>query len=136
MKLVFADSSAIIAYFYNRDENHQRARFSVEKILAESRLLVVTDYIFDECVTGIKSNAGHESASKAGGFILSSNVIELIWLDEELKRRAWEYFKLHADKGYSFTDCTSFVLMKEMKLSHYLAFDKHFEQAGFRLFPS
>lgn len=40
----------------------------------------------------------------------------------------------HDDKGYSFTDCTSFVFMKEMKLTHYLACDKNFEQAGFKPF--
>jgi predicted nucleic acid-binding protein len=60
----------------------------------------------------------------------------LIWLDQDVKLKAWEYFIAHADKGYSFTDCTSFILMKEMKLTQYLAFDKHFEQAGFSSFSN
>ena len=98
--------------------------------------VVISDYIFDECVTTVNARADHAIAVRAGDFMLSSNVIELIWLDQELKLKAWEYFTTHADKGYSFTDCTSFVLMKEMKLTHYLAFDKHFEQAGFRLLSS
>lgn len=136
MKWVFADSSAIIAYFYKRDENHLRARSAIERLISEKRRLVVTDYVFDECVTGIKSNAGPEYASRGGGFILGSSVIEFIWLDQEMKLRAWEYFIAHEDKGYSFTDCTSFVLMKELNITHYIAFDKHFAQAGFRPFPS
>jgi len=31
----------------------------------------------------------------------------------------------------AFTDCRSFVLMKELKLTKYLSFDEHFKQAGF-----
>ena len=34
----------------------------------------------------------------------------------------------------SYIDRNGFVLMKEMRLTRCLAFDRHFEQAGFRLF--
>ena len=70
----------------------------------------------------------------AGEFLLGSAVINLVRVDEELMLKAWSYFKKQDDKRYSFTDCTSFALMKEMRLTHCLAFDRHFEQAGFRLF--
>lgn len=131
MNRVFADSSAIIAYFCERDENHQQAKSGMVKLRQENRLMIMTDYVFDESITGIMSSAGHKQASLAGQFILESSIISLSWLDEELKLKAWEYFKKHSDKGYSFTDCTSFVLMKEMKVTHCLSFDRHFEQAGF-----
>ena len=42
--------------------------------------------------------------------------------------------QLHAarpDKAWSLTDCISFVLMSERGLSRALAYDHHFEQAGF-----
>ena len=134
MNRVFADSSAIIAYFCKRDENHHLAKTGVEKLREENRRMVLTDYVFDECITGIMSSAGHTQASMAGKFILGSSVISVIWLDQEIKLRAWEYFLRHDDKGYSFTDCTSFVLMKEMRIRHYLSFDEHFRQAGFGRF--
>jgi predicted nucleic acid-binding protein len=134
MNRIFADSSAIIAYFCVSDENHQQAQAGVQKMRKENRFMVLTDYVFDECITGIMSRAGHAQAVLAGQFILESSVISLLWLDQETIYKAWEYFLNHDDKGYSFTDCTSFVLMKEMKLSHCLAFDRHFEQAGFRSF--
>ena len=67
-------------------------------------------------------------------FLMDSAAVGSVWLDMDHKLSAWEYFVRHGDKGYSFTDCTSFILMKEMKLTHCLAFDKHFEQAGFRLY--
>lgn len=63
-----------------------------------------------------------------------SNIVEFVWLDESLKLKAWDFFRKHDYKDYSFTDCVSFALMKEMKLTRYLGFDKHFERAGFGSF--
>ena len=36
------------------------------------------------------------------------------------------------DKRWSFTDCISFAVMKQMKIADALTGDHHFEQAGFR----
>lgn len=134
MKKVFVDTSLFVSIFEEDDGRHDEAMQLFEAVMAQKLRVVISDYIFDECITAVNSRADHVTAVKAGEFILSSNVIELVWLDEEQKLKAWEYFVKHDDKGYSFTDCTSFVLMKEMKLAHYLGFDKHFDRAGFRLY--
>jgi predicted nucleic acid-binding protein len=44
------------------------------------------------------------------------------------------FFRKHADHQHSFTDCTSFVVMRELKLSQALMTDHHFSQAGFDAF--
>ncbi|MBF0336470.1 MAG: type II toxin-antitoxin system VapC family toxin [Nitrospirae bacterium] len=54
-----------------------------------------------------------------------------MWLTEELQKEAWGYFKKYSDKIYSFTDCTSFVLMKEKNILEYFSFDEDFRRAGF-----
>ena len=41
------------------------------------------------------------------------------------------YYRGHSDHRYSFTDCTSFVLMRELKISDVLTTDEHFREAGF-----
>ena len=43
------------------------------------------------------------------------------------------YFRKHADHGYSFTDCSSFVLMRELRPTAALTTDRHFTEAGFEV---
>jgi uncharacterized protein len=48
----------------------------------------------------------------------------------------WEAgIRLHAeraDKEWSLTDCISFIVMRERGIAQALAYDHHFEQAGFQ----
>lgn len=131
MDRVIIDTSAVVALFDKKDYHHARVSSLFEKIFRGKIKVVITDYILSECITTILMRTNHDTAVKSGEFILESKVIELVWLDELLKRKAWEYFKRHSDKMYSFTDCTSFALMREENIRRYLAFDDHFKQAGF-----
>ncbi|MDA8339634.1 MAG: PIN domain-containing protein [Nitrospiraceae bacterium] len=131
MNAVFVDTSAIVALFDRSDERHAEAKALMEIVRRNRLKLILTDYIFDECLTTALANTGHEIAVKVGEFILNSSVTSIIWLDEPLKMKAWDYFKRYSDKRYSFTDCTSFLLMKEKKLNYFFAFDEDFTKAGF-----
>lgn len=42
--------------------------------------------------------------------------------------RAWETFERFADKDWSFTDCTSKVVIEQLGITQAFAFDHHFKQ--------
>jgi len=44
-------------------------------------------------------------------------------------------FFRHRDEDYSFTDCTSFVVMRDLRLKEALTTDRHFRQMGFHVVP-
>ena len=48
---------------------------------------------------------------------------------------AWKLFLDRPDKRYSFTDCTSFALMRRLGIEVALALDDHFRQEGFEVLP-
>ncbi len=49
--------------------------------------------------------------------------------------KARTLFFRYRDKDFSFTDCTSFILMRELKLREALTTNHHFFQAGFGIKP-
>lgn len=95
--------------------------------------LVTTTYIFDEAITFLNSRNAHTTAVELGDSILLSPRIELVHVDEDLFFEGWGFFQKYHDKAYSLTDCISFVVMKQRKLTSALTFDMDFRQAGFRI---
>ncbi len=64
-----------------------------------------------------------------------SPLVRVLWVERVVERKAWSVFKSHRDKGYSFTDCTSFALMAEFLIRNVFTFDDHFRQFGLTKFP-
>jgi predicted nucleic acid-binding protein len=51
------------------------------------------------------------------------------------KLQAWSLFLDGPDKGYTFTDCLSFVIMRRLQIEAAIATDDHFRQEGFVVPP-
>lgn len=132
---VLVDTSAFHA-LENRGDllEHQTAKRVAEKLEADAALLVTTDYILDETYTLLRSVLGHKVAV-AFGHEVQKGGIEIVQVDERIQKEAWEIFERYADKDFSFTDCTSFVVMKRGKIQIAFTFDRHFQQYGFQTLP-
>lgn len=135
MKKLFIDSSAFIALTDRSESNHESAVDFVET-LPNSVRLVTSNFILDESVTRVRTLLGVEVAYQLGKEILSSKKYDLISVTDEVCRLALEKMKKFRDKRFSFTDCTSFVLMETLKIEEAFAFDDDFTKAGFQIHPS
>ncbi len=58
-------------------------------------------------------------------------MIEIAETDGERRDRAWDLFTRYDDKVLSFTDCTSFALLRERGLTEVFTFDSDFVKVGF-----
>ncbi len=56
-------------------------------------------------------------------------------MGEELFEKSIALFRDSRNQSWSFTDCTSFVLMRELSVMNAFAFDIHFKEVGFSLLP-
>jgi len=137
--IVFADSSAYIAYYNKRDKNHNKAISFIKKIRNRDFgpvIIYTSDYVFDEVITAILIlTKNKDLAIKIGESIKKSKITKIIKVDEEIFQKAWETFKEYKDKLWSFTDCTSFAIMEKMNIKTVFTFDKHYKQAGFNTIP-
>lgn len=129
---LFVDTSALYAFINARDPDHRR----IKNFLSDFKgKIYITNYIFDEIITLVLARAGHEKAVYVGEILQNSPQIEKVWITPRDERQAWELFVARKDKAYSFTDCTSFVVMKIIKISKCLSLDDHFKQEGFACIP-
>lgn len=131
MRRIFADASGWIALNSRRD---QLNRVSVEvnrALLQRGVRYVTTNFVLDETYTGLRTRVSHQAAVDFGERIRSSRTIQVVYVTEELEEEAWNLFKGYSDKEFSFTDCTSFVVMRRLGLVEAFTGDHHFEQMGF-----
>jgi uncharacterized protein len=133
VKRIFVDTGGWFAAASRRDHGHA----AVKQYLKESTpLLLTTDYVVDESATLLLSRLGHAAAVRFLDSLQASPRIELTYLKRQSIEEAMRLFRERPDKGWSLTDCTSFVIMKELGLDTALALDDHFCQAGFITVPT
>jgi predicted nucleic acid-binding protein len=128
----FVDTGAWFAYVNAADPDHERLRSILDRPPGR---LVTSTYVFDETVTLTQARLGHRQAVTVGRALLDLAVVELMSVAPADERAAWSLFEKRADKAYSFTDCTSFVLMRREKIAIAVALDEHFSQEGFAVVP-
>lgn len=132
MKKVLADTGYWIALLNPNDELHLKAR-SVTALLLPNVCIVTSEMVFNELLNAF---------SKKGSFLKGAAVslinksfsnpnIEIVPQRSELFISALELYSERLDQDWSHTDCTSFKIMEMQNISEALAYDKHFEQAGF-----
>jgi predicted nucleic acid-binding protein len=128
---IFVDTSGMYALVDRKDGHHPAARAVVERLLRSGRGLLATDYVVAETVNLANARGGSDVATRVLDLLEQSAGIRIEWIGVARFDMTKAFFRKHADHSYSFTDCTSFVVMRELKLSQALTSDRHFTQAGF-----
>ena len=129
---VFVDTSVLYALIDKRDSVHRAAREVVTSLVQSGRRLVVSDYVVAESVNLANARGGSTVARRVLDLIEQSAGVRMEWIGTDRFELTKTFFRKNADHGYSFTDCTSFVLMRQLRLAEALTTDKHFVEAGFR----
>lgn len=135
--MIFVDTGAWYALKATDDRFHDDA-VAFYDVLKSGRhgSLVVSDYVLDETATLLMNTKGGAAASRFLDEALASKSVRLIWVDPDLFHEAAARFKIGGERGWSFTDCTSFQLMHRLKITDAFAFDQHYGEAGFNRLPN
>ncbi len=135
MKGVFVDTAGWMALADGSDPQHEAARAARDEWLRQGGILISTDYVMDETLTLIRIRLGLKAAAGWWDQVEASSRLRWEWIDPSRAEKARRWFFRWSDKQFSFTDCTSFVVMRELRLHQALTGDKHFQQAGFEMLP-
>lgn len=135
MKALFVDTAGWMACADAADPVHRAACDARDAALGRGTLLVSTDYVADETLTLIRMRIGLRAAETWWNQVDASARLRWEWIGVARAEKARRLFFRQRDKGYSFTDCTSFVVMHELHLEHALTTDVHFRRMGFSMVP-
>lgn len=131
MRRILVDTGCWIALLNEQDELHNLSERLVGNL--QDAHWVTTEAVLTELLNHLGSkgaNLRHAAARFAEGLRGSPKVT----IVPQTSIRFWQALLLYSrrlDKEWSLTDCVSFLVMKQEKIKEALAYDRHFEQAGF-----
>lgn len=128
---VFMDTSGFLALWDASDEHHPAAARLQSALARKARRFVTSDYIIDETATLLLVRHSRAASIDFLESIENTSAIRVEWIGPDRFPTICGFFKRHADKEWSFTDCSSFVLMRQLAIRDAFTTDRHFRQAGF-----
>ncbi|HAJ79341.1 MAG TPA: hypothetical protein DCO75_06180 [Fibrobacteres bacterium] len=128
---IFVDTSGFFSLLSPQDISHKDAVEILKKAKRTNQLFVTTDYVIDETATLLNARGIGHLARILFDTVNSSHACRMEWMDNERFTMTQTYFSKHLDHSWSFTDCFSFLIMKEFNLRSALTKDKHFREAGY-----
>jgi hypothetical protein len=130
MKPVFADTSYYAAVLSPRDVAHYAASRCSRAISGQ---VVTTEFVLMELGNGLSGTPRRKAFAAFVAHLRTSPDTIIVPASSELFLAGLDLFAHRADKDWSLTDCTSFVVMTQRGLTEALTADHHFEQAGFKV---
>lgn len=128
---IFVDTSGFYALLIKADDRHEAAVRVLHDARRRKRRFATSDHVLDETATLLKAR-GHAHLLRAFfDSLRASHACRTEWTDSDRFHDAQGFFLKHADQAWSFTDCLSFRLMKQLRLRDALTKDGHFQEAGF-----
>jgi predicted nucleic acid-binding protein len=129
---IFIDTSAFLALEDESDEHHKEAiPFRDQELLRGNYEFITTSYILDETLTLIRRRLGIPASIDFSKKVRKSQVVKVLSVSGEVEGKALDLFEKYDDKTFSFTDCVSFAVMRDLGIQEVFAFDEHFVQMGF-----
>lgn len=129
---VFVDASAWLARLDAREAAHDEMTLLLDAV---DGTICTTNHVLDEVLTFASRRYGHASAVALGTALRNPRAVELVHVTPDDELRAFELFRARPDQRYSFTDCTSFVVMRRLGIDTAVTLDQDFRNEGFTVLP-
>lgn len=135
---LFIDTSALYAYFYRGTDQHDEMTRFFDALGANRlpyRPLLTNQYVLDELVSLLLSDAGHDAAMDAVDTLVESTALTVCSVDDEAFTHAVEQFRTYDDQDISLTDHTIALQAAEHGADHVLTYDRDFRTLDFVTVP-
>lgn len=98
-------------------------------------LFCTSNFVIDELATLLARRSSYVFAAQKIHSLYESEILDILRPGETEELKATKLLAKYSDQEVSFTDCTSFVLMKDRGIHRVFSFDRHFDLSGFTRIP-
>ena len=132
---ILIDTGFFVALGNKDDAHHEHADELLEDLLkGKWGTRITTDYILDEAITLVRRRLkNHKIAVEIGRMIINSKYINMVKVEKNMIEKAFESYEKYQDKDLSFTDWTSYHLIKQKSLGGIISTDHDFEKVGIKM---
>ena len=125
--MIFVDTGAWFAATIPADEDYRAA----DRWIKQNREpLVTSDAVVSETLTLLNARGQYHKAIEVGEKLFAGRIARIEHVTSHDVNEAWKTFSAFSDKDWSFTDCTSRVVMQRLGIRTAFAFDDDFRQFG------
>lgn len=131
--VAFVDTSALFACLDADDKDHEAARQAWYDLGQAGEGLVSSNYVVLETIALLTNRLGFQPVREFQTEFVP--FLHVHWINESLHQQAVAGFLMAGRRKLSLVDCTSFEVMRELRLQTAFAFDPHFAEQGFTCMP-
>jgi predicted nucleic acid-binding protein len=130
---LFWDTSGFYALLNSDDNLHQSALNELKQAKKDKTYSITTDWVVGETCTLLMARKRGHIIHKFLNIINSSSVLERVFVSKDQILKAENMMQKYVENSYSYVDCISFTIMKQLKIRRAVTSDHHFKEQGFEL---
>lgn len=131
---VFIDTWGWVALGQRKEPRHEDVTKLYQSLRARHIPTYTSDYVLDEVITLLFRREPFDQAVRFLEAILAAahqGYLSLVRITPEYFTEAWDLRRRFQDKPrISYTDLTSMVIMRDLRINRVLTEDEHFTQVG------
>lgn len=135
---IFIDSSAFISLLVSDQITHKQAASVFSGFRESHTFLYTSNYVLTECYTWMIYRDGLHIAKGLKAMVdvaEKQGYLDVFWVDDLISEEAWPYFVKFSEHKLSYTDVTSYLLVKKFRLDGIFTFDEGFKKVGLPVKP-
>ena len=130
---IFADTSALYAVLDADDSKHTKAKQFWDKVIKSDDNLLCHNYILVETSALVLQRLGMEAIRIFEQDIFP--ILRNIGVTKEIHSAAVSAHLMAGKRTLSLVDCVSFEVMRRTGVRKAFAFDRHFRDYGYEIYP-
>lgn len=135
---IFIDTSAFLALLACDQNIHLSAKKTLQELQEQHAIFFTSSFVLSETYTRIIYDLHLEIAEKFHQMIVKgeeTGFMKVFWIDQLLDEEIYKIYKKFSEHKLSYTDASSYLLVKKFRLDGIFTFDKAFKKVGLPVKP-